>query len=125
MAYDSTWSMDSAPDRQTVIAEAYREIVRRPVYLATVTTGCYFWSSNTEEILEICILESDGGVLLDSLVKPRGSIAAYSYDVHRITQRMVKHAPTWEQVLSSVSSALAGRRVAVYDADRQLRFLRQ
>jgi DNA polymerase-3 subunit epsilon len=112
-------------DRQWAIAQTYRELVRRPVYLATATTGCDFWSQRSEELLEICILESDGRVLFESLVKPRDSISIGAYQVHRITKRMVKDAPTWNQILPQVSRALGGRRVAPYDAKRQLRLLKQ
>lgn len=111
-------------ERKGAIAQAYREILQRPVFLAIATTGYGFWSPRSEEILEICILESDRRVVFESLVKPRGAILPSSYFVHRITQRMVKHAPLWKDVLPQVSGAISGRRVALYDAERQLRYLK-
>ncbi len=113
--------LDSQGDRQAATREAYQELVRGPVYLDTETTGL----SEQDEILEICILEADGSVRFESLVKPRGPIAAAAYGVHRITKRMVKDAPTWDHVAPQVQAALAGRRVAIYNAAFDLRLLRQ
>lgn len=125
------YGVNPLPERRAAIAQAYRTIARYPVYLAIATTGWDFFpewgkaARSSEEILEICILESDGRVLFESLVKPRGSISDYAYCVHRITKRMVKDAPTWENVLAQVNQVLAARHVAVYDAERKLRVLAQ
>jgi DNA polymerase-3 subunit epsilon len=113
--------LNSASDRQSAIVRAYTEIVRGPVYLDTETTGI----EASDEILEICILDADGSVRFESLVKPRGSISEEAYWVHRITKRMVKDAATWDQVVPHVTAALAGKRVAVYNAAFDLRMLRQ
>lgn len=122
---DDAFALNLEQDRQTAIAEACAEIARRPAYLATATTGRDFWPQRSEEILEICILDSNGSVLFESLVKARGSISAGAYGVHRITQRMVKNAPTWNEVMAQTSTALVGRRVGLYDAERQLSLLKQ
>ncbi len=122
---DSDVDWEFARERQEAIVQAYRELVQHPVYLATATTGSAWWSKRTEEILEICILDSDGRVLFESLVKPRGWISFGSYQTHRITQRMVKDAPIWEDIASSVQSPLSGRRVAVFNAKREQNLLKQ
>lgn len=113
--------MNSQGDRQTATQEAYTELVRGPLYLDTETTGL----SEQNEILEICILEVDGSVRFESLVKPRGPIASAAYGVHRITKRIVQDAPTWDHVAPQVQAVLAGRRVAIYNAAFDLRLLRQ
>ncbi len=108
-------------DRQAAIAQAHVELARDPVYLDTETTGLGL----QDEIIEICILESDGSVLFESLVKPRGSISEGAYWAHRITQRMLKDAPSWRQIAPTLRLLLAGRRIAAYNAAFDLRMIRQ
>ena len=54
-------------DRKAAMVRAYAEIARRPVYLDTETTGL----AEQDELLELCLLESDGTVRFESLVKSR------------------------------------------------------
>jgi DNA polymerase-3 subunit epsilon len=113
--------MAGAQARKEAILLARAEIARGPVYLDTETTGL----ENYDEIVEICVLDSDGQVLLDSLVKPSGRISVSAGRLHGITHEMVKNAPTWPEMWPRVEAALAGRRVEIYNADFDLRLMRQ
>jgi DNA polymerase III epsilon subunit-like protein len=124
-ARDIDFGLNLAMERQAAIAQAYRDIARPPFYLAIATTGSDFWSNCSEESIEICILESDRRVRFESLLNPHSSISFGLYSVHRITQRMVKDAPTWHEVLPHVNRALVGRGVALYNAERKLHILKQ
>ena len=59
--------------------------------LDTETTGLY----DDAEIVEISIIDENGGVLLDTLVKPLKPIPAEATAIHGITNEMVATAPTW------------------------------
>ena len=105
--------------RKSAAQIARAEVERQPVYLDTETTGREQW----DEIVEICLLEADGQVLLNSLVRPTCPISPAASAVHGLTDRMVASAPAWPAVWPQVEAALAGRRVAVYNAAFDLRML--
>jgi DNA polymerase-3 subunit epsilon len=113
--------MPDARARREAILRALAELARKPVYLDTETTGL----EDADEIVEICILDVDGRVVLDSLVKPKGGISAEAGKVHGITQDTVRDAPTWLEVWPGVEATLAGQRVEIYNADFDVRMMRQ
>ena len=113
--------MAGPSDRQAAILRARAELQRQPVYLDTETTGL----DDKAEIVEIGIVDHDGRILVDTLVKPTGKIPFDATAVHGITDEMGKAAPTWPDVWPQVESALAGKRVAIYNADYDLRLMRQ
>jgi DNA polymerase-3 subunit epsilon len=92
-----------------------------PRFLDTETTGL----DNRAEIIEICILDQDGSILLDTLVKPLRKIPPDAIQIHGITNDMVADAPGWLEVWPQVQSALAGRYTGVYNADFDMRMLEQ
>ena len=53
-------------DRRAAIAQAQIELNKKPIYLDTETTGL----KDFDQIVEICLLEHDGSIALQSLVKP-------------------------------------------------------
>ena len=113
--------MTDGQARREAILWAQAEIARRPVYLDTETTGL----KDFDEIVEVCILDSDARVLLESLVKPHGRISVEAASLHGITPGMVRDAPTWPEIWPAVEAALAGRRVEIYNADFDLRLMQQ
>lgn len=88
------------------------------VYLDTETTGL----DRFAEIVEIAILDAVGRVVFDTLVRPISSIPPAASAIHGICDADLARAPTWREVHASVSAALAGRHVIVYNAafDRRM-----
>jgi DNA polymerase-3 subunit epsilon len=113
--------MSHAHVRNNVIARVNNLLARRPVYLDTETTGMH----DGAEIIEICIVDYDGRVLLDSLVKPRQTIPRDAIKIHNITNAMVQDAPAWTDLWPQVRATLAGRSVGIYNVDFDLRLLKQ
>jgi DNA polymerase III subunit epsilon len=91
------------------------------VYLDTETTGF----GPQAEIVEIAIIGSDGGVLLDTLVRPEGRIPQAAFLVHGIDDGMVVDAPRWPEVCAELASVLRDRRVVVYNASFDLGMVNQ
>lgn len=114
-------TMDHTQDRKLAILTAQTEVLLRPVYLDTETTGL----DSSDQVVDICIVDDDGTVLVDSLVKPKGVIPADVIRIHGITNEMVKDAPAWPEIWPEVEAALAGRRVAIYNAEFDVRMMRQ
>ena len=59
--------MRAASSRQLAILQAQAHLARQPLYLDTETTGL----GRSAEIVDICIVDDAGQVLVDTLVRPR------------------------------------------------------
>jgi len=92
-----------------------------PIFLDTETTGLH----NSAEIIEISLVDYNGEVLLDTLVKPRYSIPWDVVQVHGITDELVAGAPSWPEVWPWVQNLLQGRYVGIYNADFDIRMIKQ
>jgi DNA polymerase-3 subunit epsilon len=93
----------------------------RAVYLDTETTGI----DATSEIVDIAIIDAGGGILFESLVRPRAPIPAEVYAIHGISDEMVATAPAWPEIGPLVSRILLNSTVVVYNADFDLRMVNQ
>ena len=107
--------------RFEAIQQAKEYLERKPVYLDTETTGI----GPNAEIIEICIVDHDGAILLDALVKPRGKIEPGARNVHGISDSMLSDAPGWQELWPQVDEALRGRHAGIYNQDFDLRMMRQ
>jgi DNA polymerase III subunit epsilon len=92
-----------------------------PCYLDTETTGL----GTQDEIIEVCLLDPEGGVLFESLVRPTRPIPADAVHLHGITDPMVEAAPRWPEVWPQLREAMRSRNIAVYNAEFDARLLRQ
>lgn len=113
--------MPGAEARQAAVLEARGLLAQRPVFLDTETTGL----EAGDQIVEICVLDHDGGVLVDSLVRPACPISPGAAAVHGITEGAVRRAPAWPEIWPAVEAALRGRPVAIYNAPFDLRMIEQ
>lgn len=91
------------------------------VFLDTETTGL----DQRAEIIEMSIVDGQGNVLLDTLVRPRSAIPPDAMAVHGISDRMVRDAPDWSDVFPELERAIQGRRVVVYNAPFDFRMVQQ
>ena len=108
--------------RGEAILDAQRLLQLRPVYLDTETTGL----GPDAEIIEIGIIDHDGSLLYSSLVRPKSSrIEPDAQRLHGITLQHLQDAPDWNKVWIQVQTLLSGRRVGVYNAEFDLRLMRQ
>ena len=107
--------------RLAAIALAREKIALRPVYLDTETTGL----DARSEIVEIAVLDHEGGVLIDTLIKPVAPIPEDATRVHGITNAMVSGAPAWKEAWPQVAAALRDRVVGIYNMDYDRRLMRQ
>ena len=107
--------------RIAATARARQILADRPLYLDTETTGL----DPRAEIVEIALIDHDGTVLLDTLVKPTRRIPWDATRVHNITDAMVANAPTWAELWPQIQPLLSGRRVGIYNAEFDLRMIAQ
>jgi len=107
--------------KNEAIQKAAEILAQKPVFLDTETTGI----GPTDEILEISIVDHDGGILLDTLVKPRGKIDPGASRVHGITEEMLADAQGWDVVWPQVDAVLKGHYVGIYNQDFDVRMMQQ
>ena len=80
-----------------------------------------------DEVLEIGIVDSEGNVLMDQLVRPveraTWDTAQFKKPGHGISPQDVASAPTFEEVAPAISEAIGGERVAVFNHPFDARFM--
>lgn len=98
---------------------ARRYFGMNPVIFDTETTGLGPYA----EICDISIVDTDGTVLFESLIKPIGPIDPEASAITHITDAMVANAPSILDVLPRIREVLKGRVVGAYNADFDFRLL--
>lgn len=104
-----------------VIQRAQAVLELQPIYLDTETTG----TGQIDRIIQVGIVNTEGETLFQSLVNPGMPIPAESSAVNGITDDMVREAPAWTQIWPDVEAILRGRVIGIYNAEFDLRLLRQ
>jgi DNA polymerase-3 subunit epsilon len=107
--------------RIQAIQIAKAKVTGGPIYLDTETTGL----GPTDQVVEIAILDPEGDPLVDDLVRPTISIPPDAVAIHGITDEMVREAPSWPDLWPTISPILKGREIAIYNADFDLRLMKQ
>ena len=92
-----------------------------PLFFDTETTGL----NSSAEIVEVGIVDAEGNTLLESLVRPCRRIPSGAEAVHGISNEMVRNAPTWAELWPEVSQLFSGKRVGIFNAEFDLRMMRQ
>lgn len=110
----------TATPKQAV--EYAQKIIRKnPIYLDTETTGL----DNKAEVIELSIINYDGSVLFDSLIKPRNPIPQSATQINNISNEMVAGSPTFLEVWPEVFNILLNRQIGMYNAEFDARMLKQ
>ncbi len=111
--------MSLAKQQAVVLARDW--INQNPVYLDTETTGV----GPGDVVVEIAVVAQDGSTLADSLIKTHREIPHQAVNIHGISREMTAGAPDWNEFWPKVESALSGRPVGMYNAEFDLKLIRQ
>ncbi len=100
-----------------------RDLFRRDdwVLLATETTGL----DGDAEIIDLALLDRDGAVLLDTLLRPQRPIPPVVSRVHGLYDHHVRAAPTFPAIWLRLRALLDGRTLIAYNVAFDARLLRQ
>jgi len=101
--------------------KAQKFISAEYLVLDTETTGIDLDS----EIVDIGIVDNQGEIVLDSLVKPLSPIPKDATAIHGITDKMVEFAPTWKEIWPRIRKALKNSDVAIYNAEFDLKMIKR
>ncbi len=107
--------------RQQVVNYARTKIKSDPIYLDTETTGL----ENTDEIIEIAIVNSKGNVVFESFIRPKKTIPASATAINHITNQMVADSPTWLDIWPKIKSLLSSHPIGMYNAEFDIRMILQ
>ncbi|EAW1730070.1 3'-5' exonuclease [Salmonella enterica] len=91
------------------------------LFIDTETTGL----GDDAEIVEICIIDSHGFIMLNTLIKPTKPIPDEAIAIHGITNEMVAFAPNWTDICGAVEELFRRFGFVIYNADYDLRLIRQ
>ncbi len=92
-----------------------------PLYLDTETTGL----NSHDQVVEVAVLDDAGKALYETLVKPTIPIPPVATYIHGITDAMVASYPSFVDFWPDLKKILAGRTVIIYNAQFDIRMLRQ
>lgn len=110
-----------SPNQQRV-AEIARSILQKnPVYLDTETTGL----DKNAEIIEIAVVDDAGETLINQFVRPSQPIPPEVVLIHGISDEMVAGAISWPALWPTVRGLLLGRTIGIYNAEFDVRMMRQ
>jgi DNA polymerase-3 subunit epsilon len=109
------------PLRQQVILKAREILNLQPVVLDTETTGL----GSYDEVIEIALVDHQGKLVYESLVRPTISIPPDSTRINQITNEMVKDAPAWQDVWNQVQPLVNKKPVVIYNAEFDVRLMQQ
>ena len=112
--------MNSNP-QQRAIQAARRYAAEGPLFLDTETTGL----DSRAEIIEVALVDAEGALLLNTLVRPTRPIPADAAAIHGISNNLVGDAPAWAEVWPELQRLTNGRLVGIYNAEFDVRLLRQ
>jgi DNA polymerase-3 subunit epsilon len=115
------YAPDLALARSRAIREARRLVQSDALFLDTETTGL----DERAEVVEVSIVDIRGSVVFDSLIRPFCPIPPDATAVHGITDTDVAQAPTFADVLLRLSFLLCRRPLCIYNADYDMRVMRQ
>lgn len=101
--------------------KAQQLLKSKPIFLDTETTG----HDERAEIVEISIIDHDGAVLVDTLVKPQRRIPDEVIRIHNITNELVADAPKWPDVWPAIEDVIRSRSVGIYNAEFDIRMMQQ
>lgn len=91
------------------------------VFLDTETTGLGY----DDEIIEISIIDKNGSILLNDLIKPLKSIPLSASNIHHITNDDVINCPAWSDIYQRYRDVVKNKTVIIYNKKFDNRLLRQ
>jgi DNA polymerase-3 subunit epsilon len=87
----------------------------------TETTGL----EANDEVIQVGLIDLDGNVLLNTLVRPTVPVAPEARSVHGITDQALADAPFFSDLHDTIAELLRNQSVLAYNADFDRRLLEQ
>lgn len=91
------------------------------LFLDTETTGL----SNSDEVIELGIVDINGKVIFDQRFKPSVPIHPKAQEVHRISAEMLENEPAFFDYLLDFIDEVSGKKMLIFNKDYDTRIIRQ
>lgn len=91
------------------------------IVLDTETTGI----GRKEEIIEICLIDLNGKILLNTLIKPTKPIPEQASMIHGIYDQDVENAPSWKDVYQDFINIIKDKEVNIYNSNFDIEMINQ
>lgn len=104
-----------------LMQECQRLLNLRPVFLECKPSRL----EPQAEVVELALIDTDGSILLDELVRPKRRIKLAAIEVHGITNEVAQQAPPWKEVWTKADKLIYGRSVGVFSLEAQLNWIMQ
>lgn len=91
------------------------------IILDTETTGI----GRKEEIIEICLIDLNGRILLNTLIKPTKPIPEQASMIHGIYDKDVENAPSWKDVYQDFINIIKDKEVNIYNSGFYIEMINQ
>ncbi len=91
------------------------------VILDTETTGTKRW----DQVVEVSIIDTQGTVLYDRLIKPSCPISEGAMNAHHITEAMLAETRSFAEEWPEIEAAIGGRAIITYNAKFDARMIQQ
>lgn len=91
------------------------------VFIDTETTGL----TENDQIIEIAVVDFNGNILLDSLVKPTVKVNPKAKAKHGIADKELKNAPLWPDVYKQYLTATEGKTILAYNSKYDKKMVQQ
>jgi DNA polymerase-3 subunit epsilon len=101
------------------VREARNLISTDFVVLDTETTGL----NESDEIIEITIIDQEGSVLLSQRIKPEKEITDKASEINGITMKDLENCPNFAEAWASIRPLIAGKVIAAYNSGFDKRML--
>ena len=101
--------------------KARKWLDQNALILDTETTGL----DGNAEIVEISIIDCQGNIVLDTLVRPQSPIPFEATEIHGISDAMVTEASYWPDIIREFEACVADQQLVIYNASYDLRIIRQ
>lgn len=92
-----------------------------PLFVDTETSGL----GENAEIIEVAVLEPDGTVLLEALVKPVDDVPPQATAVHGLANVDLADAPAWPDIAALLTELVHGRVLIAHNASFDMRMFEQ
>ena len=109
------------PSSRSAASKAQEWLARQPIFLDTETTGL----DRRDQVVDICLVDHDGSILFDSLVRPTVRVPLEASRIHGITNEMVAGAPSWTEIWPEIEPLLSTRPTGIYNLDFDVKMVHQ
>lgn len=113
--------MNNEAIRQEAVANFRRWLEHDVVAIDTETNGF----AKTSGVCELGVVDGDGVVLMETLIKPAQPIPDDAYKIHGISNEAVAEAPAWADIHDEFCRIIDGKLILIYNKPFDVRLIHQ